>query len=86
MVRTNVLAEVSQRGGDVSDHLEVMGEYILQFWKYKGKLFRWLLENDVGYIIYLMRKVEEEERNGTFNPQGPQQRQPPVIPSRKLWT
>ncbi|XP_028460775.1 uncharacterized protein LOC114573068 isoform X2 [Perca flavescens] len=47
-----------------------MGEYVLQFGKYKGKLFRWLLENDVGYTIYLMKKVEEEERDGTFNPQG----------------
>ncbi|XP_028424012.1 uncharacterized protein LOC114548327 [Perca flavescens] len=47
-----------------------MGEYVLQFGKYKGKLFRWLLENDVGYTIYLMKKVEEEERDGTLNPQG----------------
>ncbi|KAK9533146.1 hypothetical protein VZT92_008298 [Zoarces viviparus] len=47
-----------------------MGEYVLQFGKYKGKLFRWLLENDIGYTIYLMKKVEEEERDGTFNPHG----------------
>ncbi|XP_034054880.1 uncharacterized protein LOC117534739 [Gymnodraco acuticeps] len=70
-VRTNALTEVLQRGGDVSDRLEVMGEYVLQFGKYKGKLYRWLLENDVGYTLYLMDKVDEEERGGTFNPQGP---------------
>ncbi len=70
LVRTNALTEVFQRGGDVSDRQEVMGEYVLQFGKYKGKWFRWLLENDVGYTIYLMKKVEEEERDGTFNPQG----------------
>ncbi|KAF3836161.1 hypothetical protein F7725_028719 [Dissostichus mawsoni] len=64
-VRTNALTEVLQRGGDVSDRLEVMGEY------YKGKLYRWLLENDVSYTLYLMDKVEEEERGGTFNSQGP---------------
>ncbi|TNN35112.1 hypothetical protein EYF80_054731 [Liparis tanakae] len=32
-----------------------MGEYVLHFGKYKGKLFRWLLENDIGYAIYLMK-------------------------------
>ncbi|KAK0153756.1 hypothetical protein N1851_004267 [Merluccius polli] len=48
-----------------------MGEYVLQFGKYKGKSSRWLLENDVGYIIYLIKKVDEEERDGRFNPQGP---------------
>ncbi|XP_035860477.1 uncharacterized protein LOC116044534 isoform X2 [Sander lucioperca] len=70
LVKTNAVTAVFQRGGDVSDRLEVMGAYVLQFGKYKGKLFRWLLENDVGYTIYLMKKVEEEERDGTFNPQG----------------
>ncbi|CAL8276706.1 unnamed protein product [Arctogadus glacialis] len=47
-----------------------MGEYLLQFGKYQRKSFKWLLENDVGYTIYLMKKVDEEERAGTFNPQG----------------
>ncbi|KAL7370725.1 hypothetical protein ABVT39_009328 [Epinephelus coioides] len=70
LVRTNALTAVLQRGGDVSDRQEVMGEYMLQFGKYKGKPYRWLLENDVGYTIYLINKVEEEERAGTFNPQG----------------
>ncbi|XP_016353781.1 uncharacterized protein LOC107697487 [Sinocyclocheilus anshuiensis] len=46
-------------------------EYILQFGKYKGKSFRWLLENDVGYALYLSDKVEEEEQAGQFNPEGP---------------
>ncbi|XP_049447824.1 uncharacterized protein LOC125898158 isoform X1 [Epinephelus fuscoguttatus] len=70
LVRSNALTAVLQRGGDVSDRQEVMGEYMLQFGKYKGKPYRWLLENDVGYTIYLINKVEEEERAGTFNPQG----------------
>ena len=58
------------RGGDVSDRQEVLGEDILQFGKYKGKSFRWLLENDIGYTIYLSKKVEEEERAGLFHPEG----------------
>ncbi len=35
------------------------------------KSFRWLLENDVGYTIFLTKKVEEEERAGPFKPEGP---------------
>lgn len=59
------------RGGDVSDRQEVLGEYELQFRKYKGKSFWWLLEHDVGYTIFLTKKVEEEERAGEFKPEGP---------------
>ena len=70
LVRNEALTVVLQRGGDVSDRQEVMGEYVLQFGKYKGKTYRWLLENDVGYTIYLINKVDEEERDGGFHPQG----------------
>ncbi|KAK2812276.1 hypothetical protein Q5P01_000052 [Channa striata] len=49
LVRENAHTVVRRRGGDASDKTEVLGEYILQFGKYKGKSFRWLLENDVGY-------------------------------------
>ncbi|KAG5834113.1 hypothetical protein ANANG_G00257840, partial [Anguilla anguilla] len=69
-VKDNAYTVVFQRGGDVSDKQEVLGEYVLQFGKYKGKSFRWLLENDVGYTIYLLNKVEEEEKAGTFSPEG----------------
>ncbi len=55
----------------MSDRQEVLGDYVLQFGKYKGKSFRWLLENDVGYTIFLTKKVEEEERAGQFKPEGP---------------
>lgn len=71
LVRMNACSIVLQRGGDVSDKQEVLGEYILQFGKYKGKSFRWLFGNDVGYALYLSDKVEEEERAGQFNPEGP---------------
>ncbi len=56
----------------MSDRQEVLlGEYVLQCGKYNGKSFRWLLENDVGYTIFLTKKVEEEERAGQFKPEGP---------------
>ena len=30
----------------------------LQFGKYRGKTFRWLLENDVGYAVRLVSSIE----------------------------
>ncbi|KAM7006187.1 uncharacterized protein LKV04_002808 [Tautogolabrus adspersus] len=64
LVQQNALAVVRQRGGDASDRTEVLGEYILQFGKYKGKSFRWLLENDIGYTMYLIKNVQKEEASG----------------------
>ncbi|XP_030594593.1 uncharacterized protein LOC115786543 [Archocentrus centrarchus] len=64
LVHQNALTVVRHRGGDASDRREVQGEYILQFGKYKGKSFRWLLENDVGYTMYLIKSLQEEEAAG----------------------
>ncbi|KAK3517622.1 hypothetical protein QTP70_013427, partial [Hemibagrus guttatus] len=57
--------------GDASDKREVFGEYILHFGKYKGKSFRCLLENDMGYTIYLMKNLLQEEAAGVFTTEGP---------------
>lgn len=70
LVRKNALTVVRQRGGDASDKTEVFGEYILQFGKYKGKSFRWLLENDIGYTIYLLKSHKKEEAAGVFVAEG----------------
>ncbi|KAL3993530.1 polycystin 1 [Sarotherodon galilaeus] len=70
LVRQNALTVVYQRGGDASDMKEVQGEYILQFGKYKGKSFRWLLENDVGYTMYLIKDLQKEEAAGTSVEEG----------------
>ncbi|GAA6097626.1 uncharacterized protein LOC110959929 [Tachysurus ichikawai] len=71
LVRQDALAMVRQRGGDASDKTEVLGEYILQFGKYKGKFFRWLLQNDMGYTIYLIKNLQQEEAMGVFTSEGP---------------
>ncbi|XP_063069017.1 uncharacterized protein LOC134460571 [Engraulis encrasicolus] len=70
LVRQNALAEVRRRGGDASDRLEVQGDYVLQFGKYKGQVFRWLLENDVGYILYLFDSLTKEEEAGIHGGEG----------------
>ncbi|KAJ8333427.1 hypothetical protein SKAU_G00414350 [Synaphobranchus kaupii] len=70
VVRHNGHAVVFQNGGDFTDRTELLGKYILQFGKYKGKSFKWLLENDVGYTIYLSRRVDKETTAGTFTAAG----------------
>ncbi|TWW64927.1 hypothetical protein D4764_22G0005740 [Takifugu flavidus] len=56
--------EAKRGGGGPSDKMEVQGDYVLQFGKYKGKSFRWLLQNDVGYTVYLIKNVQSEEAAG----------------------
>ncbi|KAJ3598733.1 hypothetical protein NHX12_000659 [Muraenolepis orangiensis] len=41
-----------------------------QFGKYKGKSFRWLLQNDVGYTTYLIKHREKEEAAGVSTTEG----------------
>ncbi|TWW62937.1 hypothetical protein D4764_04G0015840 [Takifugu flavidus] len=54
-------SDEAKRRGDPSDKMEVQGDYVLQFGKYKGKSFRWLLQNDVGSTVYLIKNVQSEE-------------------------
>lgn len=70
LVRQNALALVRQRGGDASDMTEVLSDYVLQFGKYKGKSFRWLLMNDIGYTVYLIKHVQKEEAIGVSTTEG----------------
>ncbi|KAK6467290.1 hypothetical protein HHUSO_G35296, partial [Huso huso] len=69
-MKSNASDVVSKRGGDVSDKIEVLVEYILQFGLYKGKAFRPLLENNVGYTIYLIKHLQEEMDKGVLVTEG----------------
>lgn len=59
-----VLAEassfVSTNGGDPSDQFLVLAHCKLQFGKYQGQRFRWLLENSLGYAVYLVLSISKE--------------------------
>nr|XP_022328895.1 uncharacterized protein LOC111127887 [Crassostrea virginica] len=55
---------VRGRGGDVSDRKDLLGEYILQFGKYRGQKFIWLLENCPGYVGWLIGCILEDRRKG----------------------
>ncbi|KAJ3583310.1 hypothetical protein NHX12_028155 [Muraenolepis orangiensis] len=69
-VKENALTVVRQRGGDVTEPAEVLGEYTLKFGKSKGKSFWWLLQKDVGYTTYLIKHREKEEAAGVSTTEG----------------
>ncbi|XP_073716825.1 uncharacterized protein [Misgurnus anguillicaudatus] len=63
--KEEVLAEarafVSTNGGDPSDQFLVLAHCKLQFGKYQGQRFRWLLENSLGYAVYLVLSSSSEK-------------------------
>jgi hypothetical protein len=34
----------------------------MQFWKYFGQTFRWVLNNDAGYVAYLKTEYAKERK------------------------
>jgi uncharacterized protein (DUF3820 family) len=67
--KEEVLAEASTfvctNGGDPSDQFLVLAHCKLQFGKYQGQRFRWLLENSLGYAVYLVLSISSEKAQTT---------------------
>ena len=53
-VHQDAVARVTAGGGDPSDHQLVLSQTEIQFGEYRGHTFKWLLENDVGYILSIL--------------------------------
>ncbi len=60
-VKEEAIARVA--GGDPSNHQLVLSESALQFGQYRGKSFKWLLSNDIGYLTMVLA-VHQQEREG----------------------
>ncbi|KAK5622098.1 hypothetical protein CRENBAI_010376 [Crenichthys baileyi] len=57
-------AFVRQNGGDPGDQFLVLAHCKIQFGKYQGQRFRWLLEDSLSYAVYLVSSIMgEEERD-----------------------
>ncbi|XP_059207062.1 uncharacterized protein LOC131986227 [Centropristis striata] len=62
-------AHVSSKGGDTSNATLVLSRWKVQFGRYLGKTFHWLLENDVGHAVNLVASHQKErERTGSQSP------------------
>lgn len=51
-VERTVRSEVRRLGGDLSDCTALLGQFVVQFGLVKGKTFKWLLENRLGYSAW----------------------------------
>ncbi|XP_044064228.1 uncharacterized protein LOC122881737 [Siniperca chuatsi] len=54
---------VLSEGGDPRNDRLVLSRFLIQFGKYKGKTFKWLLENDVGYTAMLVANHQKEREH-----------------------
>ncbi|XP_041083829.1 uncharacterized protein LOC121299805 [Polyodon spathula] len=62
-VRRNAVAHVVSEGADPGNTMLVLAQSTMQFGKYRGQTFRWLLGNDVGYAVSLVAS-HQREREG----------------------
>nr|XP_020515044.1 uncharacterized protein LOC110003822 isoform X1 [Labrus bergylta] len=54
--------EAAAKGGDPCDDRVLLSRCIVPFGKYKGQTFKWLLENDVSYVVYLIASHQAEKK------------------------
>ncbi|XP_056614654.1 uncharacterized protein LOC130429852 [Triplophysa dalaica] len=66
-----VLGEAKVRvvdaGGDPLDQLVLVGQSVVQFGQYRGKTFKWLLENDIGYSLMVLSAHQRESEAERLN-------------------
>ncbi|KAJ8365000.1 hypothetical protein SKAU_G00138310 [Synaphobranchus kaupii] len=58
-------AHVIATGGDPGNAELVLSHSTIEFGKYQGQTFRWLLENDVGYAIHLVHHHQRERESSS---------------------
>nr|XP_020515045.1 uncharacterized protein LOC110003823 [Labrus bergylta] len=50
------------KGGDPCDDRVLLSRCMVLFGKYKGRTFKWLLENDVSYVAYVMAGHQAQKK------------------------
>lgn len=63
-VKEDAMARVAAAGGDTRNLKLVLSENALQFGQYRGKTFKWLLSNDVGYAAMVLASHRQERERG----------------------
>ena len=53
-------SEVTRLGGNPSNQTDLLGQFELQFGKFKGKILKWLLENGLGYAAWIVISMSRE--------------------------
>ncbi|KAL2080702.1 hypothetical protein ACEWY4_024495 [Coilia grayii] len=65
-VEKEARARVVSEGGDPGNATLVLSRHSIQFGKYQGQTFKWLLENDAGYAIQLVHSHQRERETNTM--------------------
>jgi len=58
---------VIQGGGNPFDDLLVASQSAIQFGQYRGKPFKWMLENDLGYSLMVLSGHQRERKDGRLD-------------------
>lgn len=68
-VDSEAWVHVVSKGGDTANAALVLSRWKVQFGRYQGRTFLWLLENDVGYSVNLVASHQKErERTQSQSP------------------
>ena len=59
-VEAKAKSEVTQLGGNPSNRTDLLGQFELQFGRSRGKTFKWLLENGLGYATWIVNSMSSE--------------------------
>lgn len=59
-VEAEAKARVRSEGGDLHNDRLILSRCTIQFGKYKGQTFKWLLENDVSFTALLVASHDRE--------------------------
>ncbi|XP_074510964.1 uncharacterized protein LOC141779830 [Sebastes fasciatus] len=62
-VEAEAKARILSEGGDPRNERLVLSRCTIQFGQYKGQTFKWLLENDVSYIGYLVASHQKQRQD-----------------------
>ena len=54
------MESVRAKGVNTNDEMSVLGQYQVQFGIFKGKTFKWLVENGLGYAACLVDSIRSE--------------------------
>ena len=59
-VEAKAKSEVTRLGGNPSNETDLLGQFKLQFGRFKDKTFKWLLENGLGYVAWIVNSMLSE--------------------------
>ncbi|KAH3786649.1 hypothetical protein DPMN_164756 [Dreissena polymorpha] len=65
VVEDQAVAAVQRLGGDVTSRQLILGQYTMQFGKYRGQTFHRVVEHAQGFCAYIVYDMRKEVRVDT---------------------